>query len=94
MEMSDFYSFSGNSRLVCYLNIAAVSKHNGTEDTIGWKFLQSNFPSLFLLRSDCTFPDSISRLGPSALHNCCPWREQAHTGTLELDYVLYSHLQR
>jgi len=73
--MPDFCSFSGNSELVCYLNIAVVPRHNGTEGAIGWKFLQSNFPSLFLLRSDCTFPVSIDKAGPSTLCNSCPGRE-------------------
>lgn len=63
MEVPDFCSFSVNSELFYHLNIATVPKHNGTEGAIGWKFLLLNFPSLFLLKSDCTFSVSTDKSG-------------------------------
>lgn len=62
MKMPDFCSFSGNQKLFCYLNIGAVPEQSGTEVPTGWKFLQSDFPSLFPSRCDCNFQSAWTGL--------------------------------
>lgn len=67
MKMPDFCSFFGNLKLFCYPNIAAAPKHSGTEVTMGWKPLQSDFPSLFPLRCDCHFSVSLHQHSVTAV---------------------------